>query len=185
MMLGTFAHVVCGVKFLLPKNWNSLNSNGWYSQTLYNLFEEEQFLSKVDLLYWSSRLQLLGEPSKLLADVAPWKSQCLTNSRLYVYSNYLVCYFCVANTEMVYCFLRKEPSTNQVNKAVNQDALSKWFGVIPQTALDIIDRDVPMLRRLGYNTHQYPPDYSKLLDPKAERTMDLWVMNIFCSITLK
>lgn len=76
----------------------------------------------------------------------------------------------------MYCFIvlfRREPSTDQVNKAVNLDALSKWYNVIPQATLDKLDTDATMLRRLGYDTHQYPPDYTKLLDPIAERTMDI------------
>ena len=70
------------------------------------------------------------------------------------------------------CF-RKEPSTNQVNKAVNQEALSKWFGVIPPAILSKADEYAPLLKRLGYNTAQLPPDYTKLLDPLAEETMNL------------
>lgn len=70
-------------------------------------------------------------------------------------------------------FVRREPSTDQVNKAVNLEALSKWYGVIPESTLAQLDKDVFMLRRLGYDTHQYPPNYRKLLNPKAERSMDL------------
>ena len=60
-----------------------------------------------------------------------------------------------------------------MNKAVNLNALSKWFGAIPQSTLDQVDRLAPMLTKLGYNTQLYPPDYTKLLTPKAERTLNL------------
>lgn len=60
-----------------------------------------------------------------------------------------------------------------MNKAVNQDALSKWVGVIPKSVLYKIDEYAPLLKKLGYDTRQLPPDYTKLLDPIAERTMDI------------
>lgn len=75
--------------------------------------------------------------------------------------------------ERLQLFCRREPSTDQVNKAVNTDALSKWLEYIPKNVLDKIDDYAPLLSKLGYNTHQYPPDYTKLLDPIAERTMNI------------
>ncbi|XP_067928537.1 protein-tyrosine sulfotransferase 1-like [Watersipora subatra] len=68
---------------------------------------------------------------------------------------------------------KKEPSTDQVNKAVNLEALSKWFGAIPSNALQTLDRTAPMLAKFGYDVHQYPPDYTKLLNPLAEKTMSI------------
>ncbi|KAF6041484.1 tpst1 [Bugula neritina] len=68
---------------------------------------------------------------------------------------------------------KKEPSTNQVNKAVNQEALSKWYGEIPASTLNQLKKEAPMLKRLGYDTDQSPPDYNKLLNPLAEKTLNL------------
>ena len=52
-----------------------------------------------------------------------------------------------------------EPSTNQVNKPINTEALTKWAGHIPSDVREDIDSVAPMLQRLGYDSHAYPPEY--------------------------
>ena len=59
-------------------------------------------------------------------------------------------------------FSSQELSTDQVNKPVNTDALSKWVGEIPRDVLADMDSIAPMLRQLGYDPYENPPDYREL-----------------------
>ena len=54
---------------------------------------------------------------------------------------------------------KKEPSTDQVNKPVNLDALTKWAAEFPEDLKQNIDTIAPMLKKLGYDSLAYPPDY--------------------------
>lgn len=72
-----------------------------------------------------------------------------------------------------FCFSR-EPSTNQVNKAVYKEALTKWHQAIPEYILRQVHIIAPMLHKLGYNVDKSPPDYSTDLDPVAERTLNIF-----------
>ena len=54
---------------------------------------------------------------------------------------------------------RREPSTDQVSKPVNVGALTKWVDYIPADVKRDIENIAPMLRRLGYDPHAYPPNY--------------------------
>ena len=55
-----------------------------------------------------------------------------------------------------------EPSTNQVVKAVNVDALSKWIGQIPMDVEESMDSIAPMLRLLGYDFMEASSNYTSL-----------------------
>ena len=50
-------------------------------------------------------------------------------------------------------------STDQVNKPVNTDALTKWVGQIPDDVLRDMATIAPMLERLGYDLDANPPKY--------------------------
>lgn len=54
-----------------------------------------------------------------------------------------------------------ERSTDQVVKAINLEALSKWVGKIPQDVVIDMPNIAPMLSILGYDPTQNPPDYEK------------------------
>lgn len=54
-----------------------------------------------------------------------------------------------------------ERSTDQVIKAINKDALSKWVGKLPQDVVDDMAQIAPMLSILGYDDKKNPPDYEK------------------------
>ena len=49
-----------------------------------------------------------------------------------------------------------------MNKPVNTEALSKWVGDIPRDVLGDMDSIAPMLRQLGYDPYENPPDYREL-----------------------
>ena len=61
---------------------------------------------------------------------------------------------------------RLEFSTDQVNKPVNTDALTKWVGEIARDVLQDMDSIAPMLRRLGYDPYENPPDYTEVAEYK-------------------
>nr|XP_012616603.1 protein-tyrosine sulfotransferase 2-like [Microcebus murinus] len=52
-----------------------------------------------------------------------------------------------------------EPSTEQVIKPVNLQALSRWAGHLPADVVRDMARIAPMLARLGYDPYANPPDY--------------------------
>ena len=52
-----------------------------------------------------------------------------------------------------------EPSSDQVNKPINTAALIKWVGHIPPDVRTDMADIAPMLARLGYDPHAYPPNY--------------------------
>ena len=55
-----------------------------------------------------------------------------------------------------------EPSTSQVLKAVNSDALNSWVGKIPEDVQLKFEKSAPMLRILGYDPMNFKPDYKDL-----------------------
>ena len=55
-----------------------------------------------------------------------------------------------------------EPSTNQVNRPINLESLSKWVAHIPEDVLEEMDQIAPMLRTLGYDPEENPPNYDQL-----------------------
>ena len=57
--------------------------------------------------------------------------------------------------------LKTEESTSQVVKPVNLEALSSWFGHIPSSALEKINKFAPMMARLGYDTKSHRPSYGE------------------------
>ncbi|KAK3587297.1 hypothetical protein CHS0354_034451 [Potamilus streckersoni] len=61
---------------------------------------------------------------------------------------------------------RTEPSTNQIIKPVNLEALSKWVGKIPKDVVKDMASIAPMLKTLGYDPNANPPDYGKP-DPRV------------------
>ncbi|KAM8835587.1 protein-tyrosine sulfotransferase 1-like isoform 1-T1 [Synchiropus picturatus] len=63
-----------------------------------------------------------------------------------------------------------ERSTDQVMKAVNTEALSKWVGNIPADVLADMAEIAPMLARLGYDPHANPPDYTRAPPPSLNQT---------------
>ncbi|KAG5681800.1 hypothetical protein PVAND_011208 [Polypedilum vanderplanki] len=54
-----------------------------------------------------------------------------------------------------------ERSTDQVKRAINLEALSKWVGKIPKDAVKDMAKLAPMLKILGYDPHANPPNYEK------------------------
>lgn len=68
------------------------------------------------------------------------------------------------------CLFRTERSTDQVIKPVNLEALSKWVGAIPEDVRKDITSIAPMLERLGYDPHGYPPNYGEAEKFVADNT---------------
>lgn len=56
---------------------------------------------------------------------------------------------------------RVERSTDQVIRAINLEALSKWVGEMPQDVVDDMVNLAPMLGILGYDGTMNPPNYEK------------------------
>lgn len=56
---------------------------------------------------------------------------------------------------------RVERSTDQVVKAINLEALSKWVGQIPEDVVTDMSDIAPMLGILGYDATANPPNYEK------------------------
>lgn len=54
-----------------------------------------------------------------------------------------------------------ERSTDQVIKPININALSSWVGHIPDDVLDDMAKIAPMLKKLGYDPDENPPNYGK------------------------
>lgn len=54
-----------------------------------------------------------------------------------------------------------ERSTDQVVRAINLEALSKWVGEMPQDVEADMVNLAPMLGILGYDATQNPPNYEK------------------------
>jgi protein-tyrosine sulfotransferase len=54
-----------------------------------------------------------------------------------------------------------ERSTDQVVNPVNVKALAWWVGNIPVDVLEELETLTPMLARLGYDPHDFKPDYSE------------------------
>lgn len=52
-----------------------------------------------------------------------------------------------------------EPSSDQIIKPVNLEALTKWSEFIPDEVKRRIRQVAPMLDRLGYDPDAYPPNY--------------------------
>lgn len=64
-------------------------------------------------------------------------------------------------TQFLKIIFRVERSTDQVVKAINLEALSKWVGNIPQDVVDDMPKLAPMLRVLGYDPKANPPNYEE------------------------
>jgi hypothetical protein len=56
---------------------------------------------------------------------------------------------------------RVERSTDQVKKAINLEALSKWVEEIPEDVKKDMSKIAPMLQIMGYDPHANPPNYAK------------------------
>lgn len=54
-----------------------------------------------------------------------------------------------------------ERSTDQVIKAINLEALSKWVGNFPIDVMHDMADLAPMLDILGYDSQANPPNYQK------------------------
>jgi protein-tyrosine sulfotransferase len=54
---------------------------------------------------------------------------------------------------------RTEHSSDQVIKPINLEALTKWFGHIPNDVKRELDTLAPMLKKLGYDTQSDTPSY--------------------------
>ena len=67
-------------------------------------------------------------------------------------------------------YFRKELSTDQVNKPVNTEALVKWVGHIPPDVRADMDTLAPMLKKLGYDSSAYPPNYGTPDETVKEHT---------------
>jgi protein-tyrosine sulfotransferase len=52
-----------------------------------------------------------------------------------------------------------EKSSDQVVKPINLEALTFWFGNIPKDILDEMEMLAPMMKKLGYDTKSYTPNY--------------------------
>ena len=68
-------------------------------------------------------------------------------------------------------FSRTERSTDQVNKPVNLEALSKWVSAIPEDVKRDMRTLAPMLERLGYDPDAYPPNYGEADKFVADNTV--------------
>lgn len=55
-------------------------------------------------------------------------------------------------------------------KPINLEALTKWVGAIPDDVKRDITSIAPMLERLGYAPHAYPPNYGEADKFVAENT---------------
>ncbi len=74
---------------------------------------------------------------------------------------------------------RRELSTDQVNKPVNTEALTKWVGHIPPDVIHDMDSIAPMLRRLGYDPDSNNPSYGKPDEMVAKQSAELNLQNKF------
>ncbi len=83
-----------------------------------------------------------------------------------------------ANTSNFY-HCRRELSTDQVNKPVNTEALTKWVGHIPPDVIHDMDSIAPMLRRLGYDPDSSNPTYGKPDEMVAKQSAELSLQNKF------
>ena len=68
----------------------------------------------------------------------------------------IIASFCIP---LCVCVIRVERSTDQVIKPINIEALSRWAASVPSDVRRDIDKLAPMLQRLGYDSHAYPPKY--------------------------
>jgi len=66
---------------------------------------------------------------------------------------------------------RTEQSTDQVQRPLYLEALTKWFGQIPEDVMHDMPQIAPMLVRLGYDPTNPRPYYG---DP------DEWVLSKVC-----
>ena len=66
-----------------------------------------------------------------------------------------------------------EKSTNQVIKPIYLEALNSWVGKIPKHLLDQMDNIAPMLRTLGYNPFDNPPNYGDADKKIKENTLKI------------
>lgn len=57
---------------------------------------------------------------------------------------------------------RVERSTDQVIKAINLEALSKWVPHFPKDVFDDLINIAPMLQILGYDIFDSPPKYDEI-----------------------
>lgn len=56
---------------------------------------------------------------------------------------------------------RTEHSSDQVIKPINLEALTKWFGHVPEDVKEQLDTLAPMLKKLGYDTKSDAPTYGE------------------------
>lgn len=68
---------------------------------------------------------------------------------------------------------RTERSTDQVIKPVNLEALDSWVPSIPEDVRRDMDSLAPMLAKLGYNPHAYPPVYGQADQWVQQNTQDI------------
>ncbi|KAL3856520.1 hypothetical protein ACJMK2_011266 [Sinanodonta woodiana] len=72
---------------------------------------------------------------------------------------------------------RIEPSTNQIIKPVNLEALSNWIGKIPKDVVKDMASIAPMLKILGYDPNSITPNYGKP-DPRVANNTLLIQQNL-------
>lgn len=80
----------------------------------------------------------------------------------------------LVETSLVYeqceMLCRKEFSSKQVSRPINNDSLSKWVADIPADLRLEARSLAPMLDMLGYDPDAYPPDYVTMVY-KAEQLL--------------
>ena len=82
---------------------------------------------------------------------------------------------------------RQEFSTDQVNKLVNLGSLTSLAESFPTDTRQDIDNLAPMLSKLGYDSHAFPPNYGTP-DPEVStlygRDYDYWIGTCQSRLTL-
>ncbi len=79
---------------------------------------------------------------------------------------------------------RREASTNQVVKPVNLNALTAWVKNFPDDVKRDVTQLAPMLAKLGYDPHGWPPNYGtpdkEVLEnqKRLEKDADKWIENM-------
>ena len=67
---------------------------------------------------------------------------------------------CILETILIHTnVFSVEKSTDQVQRPLYLDALSSWFGKIPEDVLRDLPHIAPMLRRIGYDPYNHKPKY--------------------------
>ena len=63
------------------------------------------------------------------------------------------------NWEIIFTFVG---SFGQVADPVNSESLSKWVGHIPEGVVAEMDEIAPMLKIMGYDPNENPPNYEEM-----------------------